>query len=258
LSDDAFIWASSNIGGQDAVEEFVSCGVWPLAADVSFEHVKVDLTLVSKLKVPLPRFPLSREDDEDDTHFVVRVEQEARNIVGGYTHMEHKACIASLPNNSRLNCVLEVVGVAYGSHPVPISTEVLKKRKVDATVNVLAKRSKAPEKKGAETAKVSGAHVSGGLKWPSGVAILPAKSMKLSKGTIPTQLPQRPWRELCLKHAAQQICSALRVLKLVGGPQAMKPCPEGRRLFHQPRSTLFWLLGSSYNIFGGGSGIIAA
>jgi hypothetical protein len=35
----------------------MSCGVWPLAADVSFEHVKVGLTPVSKLKVPPPRFP---------------------------------------------------------------------------------------------------------------------------------------------------------------------------------------------------------
>jgi hypothetical protein len=29
------------------VEEFVSCGVWPLATSVNFEHVKVDLTPVS-------------------------------------------------------------------------------------------------------------------------------------------------------------------------------------------------------------------
>jgi hypothetical protein len=36
MSDDAFVWASRNIRGQDAVEEFVSCGVWPLVADVSF------------------------------------------------------------------------------------------------------------------------------------------------------------------------------------------------------------------------------
>jgi hypothetical protein len=57
LSDDAFVWASRNIGGRDAVEEFVSCSVWPLAGGVSFEHVKVALTPVSKLKVPLPRFP---------------------------------------------------------------------------------------------------------------------------------------------------------------------------------------------------------
>jgi hypothetical protein len=61
--------------------------------------------------VPLPRFSLSREDD---THFLVRVEQESRNIVGSYTRTEHKACIASLPNNSRLNLVLEVVGWLMG------------------------------------------------------------------------------------------------------------------------------------------------
>jgi hypothetical protein len=66
------------------VEEFISCGVWPLAAGINFEHVKVDLTLVWKLKVPLPRFPLSREDEEHDTHFLARVEPEAKNIVGSY------------------------------------------------------------------------------------------------------------------------------------------------------------------------------
>jgi hypothetical protein len=52
LSDDAFIWASKCIGGQDTMEEFVSSGVWPLAADVSFKQVKVGLTPISKLKVP--------------------------------------------------------------------------------------------------------------------------------------------------------------------------------------------------------------
>jgi hypothetical protein len=82
LSDDAFIWASRNIGGRDALEEFVSCGIWPLAGDVSFKHVKVGLTPVSKLKVPLPIFPLSHEDEEeDDARFLARVEQEARNKV---------------------------------------------------------------------------------------------------------------------------------------------------------------------------------
>jgi hypothetical protein len=52
----------------------MSCSVWPLAANVSFEHVKVSLSPVSKLRVPLPRFPLSREDHEDDIGFLVRVE----------------------------------------------------------------------------------------------------------------------------------------------------------------------------------------
>jgi hypothetical protein len=47
LSDDAFVWASKNTGHRDAVEEFMSCGIWPLSAGVDFEHVKVDLTLIS-------------------------------------------------------------------------------------------------------------------------------------------------------------------------------------------------------------------
>jgi hypothetical protein len=47
--------------------------------------------------------------------------------------------------------VLELTGVAYGLCLVPVSTEVLKKRKADATGKVLAKRLKAPEKKKVET-----------------------------------------------------------------------------------------------------------
>jgi hypothetical protein len=70
LSDDDFVWASRNIRGRDTVEEFVPCGVWSLASNVSFEHVKVDVTPVSKLKVPLCKFPLSRKDEEDDHRFL--------------------------------------------------------------------------------------------------------------------------------------------------------------------------------------------
>jgi hypothetical protein len=151
LSDDAFIWASRNIRGRDALEEFVSCGIWPLAGDVSFEHVKVGLTPVSKLKVPLPRFPLSHEDEEeDDACFLARVEQEARNNVGSYTCAEHEACVSGLPNNGSLNCVLELAGVAYGPCFTPVSVEVLKKRKAEAGSKVLAKHPKAHEKRGIE------------------------------------------------------------------------------------------------------------
>jgi hypothetical protein len=62
--------------------------------------------------------------------------------------MERKACIDSLPNNSRLNRVLKVEGVAYGPRPIPVSMKVLKKRKADAAVKVSAKLPKVPEKKG--------------------------------------------------------------------------------------------------------------
>jgi hypothetical protein len=50
----------------------------------------------------------------------VRGKQEARNIMGSYTHTEHEACLACLPNSGRLNRVLEVAGVANAPRPVPI------------------------------------------------------------------------------------------------------------------------------------------
>jgi hypothetical protein len=185
LIDFAFVWASKNIGGQHAVEEFVSCGVWLLPDDVNFEHVKVGLSPVLKLKVPLPRFPLSHEDEEDDARFLARVEQEARNIVESYTCAEHEACVSGLLNNGHLNHVLKLAWVAYGAHSAPVSTKVLKKRKAEASGKVLVKRPKAPERKGTELAKVSGVRAKGGVKWPSDVDILAAKSIKLSKGIVP-------------------------------------------------------------------------
>jgi hypothetical protein len=163
----------------------MSWGVWPLSAGIDFEHVKVDLTLISQLKVPLPNFCLCHEDEEDDVQFPVRVEQEARNIMGGYTSAEHEACIVSLPNNSCLNRVLDVAWGGFGPRPVPISTEVLKKRKADAAAKVLAKRPKVAEKKSVGLAKISGSCGSGSSKRPSSADILLAKSTKLSKGTIP-------------------------------------------------------------------------
>jgi hypothetical protein len=147
LSDSAFVWASKSIGGRDAVEEFISCGVWPLAAGIDFEQVKIGETPISKLNVPLPRFPLRHEDDEDDIVFLVRVEQEARVIVGSYMGTEHEACIDSLRNNGRLNRVLEITRVAYGPCPAPVYAEVLKKRTADAAEKTLMKRLKAAEKK---------------------------------------------------------------------------------------------------------------
>jgi hypothetical protein len=162
----------------------VSCGVWLLAADVSFKHVKVGLTPISKLKVPLPRFPLSHKDEEDGTSFLARVEQEARTIVGSYTRVEHEACNAGLENNGHLNHVLELTEVAYGPRPTPVSVEVLKKRKSEASGKVSAKCPKVSEKKGTELVKVIGACAKGGLKWPLDTDILSTKSVKLSKGIV--------------------------------------------------------------------------
>jgi hypothetical protein len=120
------------------VEEFIVCNVWPLATGISFEQVKIGVTPVLKLKVPLPRFAVTREDDEVDAKFLARVEKEARVFVGSYTCLEHEAC-AILPNNGHLNRVLELAGVAYGPCSTPVSTEVLKKRKVDSVGKTVPK-----------------------------------------------------------------------------------------------------------------------
>jgi hypothetical protein len=96
--------------------------------------------------VPLPRFAVAHNDNEDDTKFLARVEKEGRVLVGSYTRPEHKAC-AVLPNNGCLNRVLELSGVAYGPCLAPIFAEVLKKRKVDSIGKTASKRPKTLEKK---------------------------------------------------------------------------------------------------------------
>jgi hypothetical protein len=167
------------------VEEFLSSGVWLLSTGINFEHVNVDFTPVSRLKIPLPNFRLRHEGEKDDVRFLVRVEQEARNIVGSYTRTEHEAYLISIPNNGRLNRVLELARVSYGPRPVPVSAEVLKKRKAYVAAKVLGKRLKVAEKKIAFTVKISGSRAGAGSKQPSGGDALSVKLAKLSKGVVP-------------------------------------------------------------------------
>jgi hypothetical protein len=117
-----------------SIIEFVACGVWLLGAGVNFDQVSVGVTPVSKLKVPLPSFIASRKVDEDNVKFLVRVESDAKVIMGSYTHSKHDTCITRLQSRDRLNCVLELVGVTYGPRPVPGSdafTVASKRRKTD-------------------------------------------------------------------------------------------------------------------------------
>jgi hypothetical protein len=158
LSNGAFVWASKFIIGWNTVEGFVVSGVWPLGAGVSFDQVSVGVTPVLKLKVPLPKFAIAHGDGEDDIKFLVRVVQEARIVVGCYTHPEHEACLTGLHNNSHMNRVLELAGVAYGPYPVPgsdASTEASMKRKADAIGKAPLKHSKAPGRKRVETTKAA-------------------------------------------------------------------------------------------------------
>jgi hypothetical protein len=97
--DVAFVQMTKFIGGRDAVEEFIACIMYPLAANVGFDRVATRTTPISKLKVLLPNFIVVRKDDnEDDVQFLVRVELEEEGIVGIYTKAEHDACLAHVLN----------------------------------------------------------------------------------------------------------------------------------------------------------------
>jgi hypothetical protein len=133
------------------MEEFIACGMYPLATGAGFDRVATCMTPVAKLKVPLPKFAAVRKDDnEDDVQFLVRVELEAEGIIGRYTKAKHDACLAHVRNGGRMNHVFELAGVAYGSRVMPGTdefTEVVRKRKLDATGKNLSKRPKAAGKR---------------------------------------------------------------------------------------------------------------
>jgi hypothetical protein len=132
--DTAFVDPTKFIGRQDAVEEFVACGMQPLSIGVGFDKIGTFTTPVSQLRVPLPRFVAVHKDDEDHVKFLARVELEAEGVVGSYTHPEHDACITNLRNRGRLNWVFELAGVTYGPRPESGTaefTEASKKMKID-------------------------------------------------------------------------------------------------------------------------------
>jgi hypothetical protein len=107
--DIAFVRATKFIVGRDAVEEFLACGVYSLAANVGFDRVVAGVTPVSKLKMPPPKFMAACKHDEDDIYFLVRIELDTEGIVASYTRVEHNACITSLRNRVHLNRVFELV-----------------------------------------------------------------------------------------------------------------------------------------------------
>jgi hypothetical protein len=63
--DAAFVRATKFIRGRDAVEEFVACGMHPLAVVVGFNKVATLMTLALRLRVPLPKYDAVYKEDED-------------------------------------------------------------------------------------------------------------------------------------------------------------------------------------------------
>jgi hypothetical protein len=69
-NDTAFVRATATIGGRDAVEEYVACKIYPLAATYGFENVPLGMMPVSKVKSPLPPFAMGNIAVEHADHFL--------------------------------------------------------------------------------------------------------------------------------------------------------------------------------------------
>jgi hypothetical protein len=99
VNDAAFVKATTRtVSGRDAVEEYMACWLFLLSASFGLGEVADGETPVSKLSSPMPYFLVARLLGETNDRFRVRVELAASNVVGGYTHGEHKVCIEVLPN----------------------------------------------------------------------------------------------------------------------------------------------------------------
>jgi hypothetical protein len=70
IGDVVFIKVTIAIGGSDAVEEYLACGLYLLSVDVNFEEVADGITPALKLKVPLPKFCNVHSDEEDGVKFL--------------------------------------------------------------------------------------------------------------------------------------------------------------------------------------------
>jgi hypothetical protein len=131
--DVAFICATGFISGQDAVEEYLACRMFPLSAS---QKLQGEMPIL-KVTLPLPEFPLAKLLGMSNDHFLVMVELGAENVLGSYIRTEHDACGLALLNGGRLNRVFEQAGVAYCPRPEPgtdVSREASKKRKEDADI----------------------------------------------------------------------------------------------------------------------------
>jgi hypothetical protein len=115
---------------------------------------------------------------------------------GGYTRMEHKACIEALPNQVRVNRVFEHTGVPYrprlelGSE---VSEEAARKKKQNAGVGSLTKCAKVSVQKAipAKTmvAKATESRLAPGVKtMPEAGVVL--KVVALSATSVCQKLPR--------------------------------------------------------------------
>jgi hypothetical protein len=73
------------------VEEFLTCGVWPLSKNFGFE-VETKETPLSKVVVPMPRVTAIIRAQEPGAEFKAHIANAVNLLVGNYNVTEHNAC----------------------------------------------------------------------------------------------------------------------------------------------------------------------
>jgi hypothetical protein len=161
-NDAAFVQWTATIRGRDTVEEFMACKMFPLASSFSFRDLAICMTPMSKIRTPLPLFPIEAVSAGDVDHILAEVETDVERFLGSFRPREHDALMMMKhPNGGRLNRVLEQIGVAYAPRLLPdseASQVAWDKRKVEVSKKSAAKRVKTgmsrstPSKDGAASA----------------------------------------------------------------------------------------------------------
>jgi hypothetical protein len=86
----AFIEATSIIRGHDVVEEFLTCGLWPLSEKFGFKVETREYPL-SKVVVLIAQVDAAIGTEESGAKFEARIVHAANLLVGNYNVAEHKA-----------------------------------------------------------------------------------------------------------------------------------------------------------------------
>jgi hypothetical protein len=87
---EAFIEATSIIRGHDTVEEFLTCGLWPLSEKFGFK-VETGEYPLSKVVVLIPQVDAAIGTKESGAKFEARIVHATNLLVGNYNVVEHKA-----------------------------------------------------------------------------------------------------------------------------------------------------------------------
>jgi hypothetical protein len=84
----AFVEVTSIVGGRDAVEEFLACGLWPLSEKFDFK-VETKESPLSKVVVPMPQVDTIIRTEESRVEFEAHIGNATNLLVGKYNVVEH-------------------------------------------------------------------------------------------------------------------------------------------------------------------------